>query len=215
MKHATWQASLLLLLVAGCGTTPVAPVTSGGTQVKAQRADFFPSAPGTVWRYQVMAHPPDDPYVDIPGSETVEVLGSRQTRAGTVLSLRELDAFADGYRYPELTIGEDQLVVRNVTYLGPFADLAEGHAFELLHFPVVVGSKWDDGLWAGGILGSETVTVPAGAFQTYKVDAIGTYQQAYTVVGTYWIAPGTGIVKSDLNTPGGTFECALETVTRR
>lgn len=208
-----WIPGLLALLVAGCGTVPVTPVSGAPGGVQAAARSFFPTAIGTRWDYEVVAHPPDDPYVDIPGTDTLELTGTRRAGRATVLQLKEQDAYALGARFPELSFDEQVMTVRQVTYLGPFADTVEGHAFELLRFPLTVGLKWDDGLWAGKILAQETVTVPAGTFQAYKVEAIGTYQQAYTVVGDYWIAPGTGIVKSDLNTPAGTFEVALKTFT--
>lgn len=214
MQHALRPLPLLVLLVAGCGITPLAPLSQApATSIRALAASLFPTAVGTTWHYQVMAHPPDDPYVDIPGTDTLELTGTRKVKGATVLQLKERDAYALGERYPELSFDDELVAVRNVTYVGPFADGVEGHRFELLRLPAVVGSKWDDGLWAGKVLAEETVQVPAGTFRAFKVEAIGTYQQAYTVVGDYWIAPGTGIVKSHLNTPGGMFECELERMT--
>ena len=40
------------------------------------------------------------------------------------------------------------------------------------------------------------MTVPAGTFKALKISAIGTYDNEYTCVGDYWVAPGVGIVST-------------------
>lgn len=173
------------------------------------RADLFPTQPGTLWQYEVVGHPTDDPYVDYPGVETVTMEKAVRANGRTTLKLRALDDFTNRYRFPELSWDANGVELRGVTYWGPMAGEAEGHAISLLRLPLAAGAKWDDGQWIGEIKGEETVKVPAGTFKAWKVSCIGTYEQAYTAVGTYWIAPGTGIVKSELNTPAGIFESQM------
>lgn len=223
---------LLALTLAACGQAPgtstaaarqagvaargpLARVSAAapGVMTKAQaqlaRADFFPTEPGHVWQYDVVGHPSDDPYVDFPGIETVVVQKATRKGSRTAIALRALDDFTGRYRYPTLTWDEGGVTLGDVTYWGPMAVTAERHSINLLRFPLQVGSKWDDGQWIGELLREETVTVPAGTFKAYKVSTIGTYDNAYTVVGDYWFAPGVGIVKSNLNTPDGSFESRL------
>jgi hypothetical protein len=51
--------------------------------------------------------------------------------------------------------------------------------------------------------------VPAGTFEAWNIDVIGTYDQQYTAVGHYWVAPGKGIVKSELSIPGWNMESVM------
>ncbi len=205
-------ALLLPLTLAACAHGPAAApaaVQQAAASRALARTDLFPTRPGTVWQYEVVGHPSDDPYVDYPGVETVTLEESARKNGRTTLKLRALDDFTNRYRFPELSWDANGVALRGVTYWGPMAGDAEGHAIALLRFPLAAGAKWDDGQWVGEIKGEETVKVPAGTFKAWKVSAIGTYEQAYTAVGTYWIAAGTGIVKSELNTPAGIFECQM------
>ena len=204
-------ALLLPLALAACAHAPAGVPTAkapAGAQAFAG-ADLFPTQPGTVWQYEVVGHPTDDPYVDYPGVQTVTLDKAVRKGGRTTLQLRALDDFTNEYRFPELSWDENGVELRGVTYWGPMMDAAEGHAIALLRLPFQVGKKWDDGQWIGELKGEETVKVYAGTFKAWKVAVIGTYENAYTAVGTYWIAPGTGIVKSELNTPAGIFESQM------
>lgn len=208
----TTIALLLPLALAACTHAPVgAPAAKApaGKAAAFARADLFPTQPGTVWQYEVVGHPTDDPYVDYPGVQTVTLEAAAKKGGRTTLQLRALDDFTNEYRFPELSWDENGVELRGVTYYGPMMAAADGHAISLLRFPLQAGKKWDDGQWVGEIKGEETVKVHAGTFKAWKVSAIGTYENAYTAVGTYWIAPGTGIVKSELNTPSGIFESQM------
>jgi hypothetical protein len=202
----------LALGLAACTHAPVGAPAASKAAAAARafaRADLFPTNPGAVWQYAVVGHPTDDPYVDYPGVETVTLQQATRKGGRTTLQLRALDDFTNRYRFPELSFDEQGVTLRGVTYYGPMAGEAEGHAIDFLHLPLAAGTRWDDGAWIGQIKGEETVKVDAGTFKAWKVAVIGTYDQAYTAVGDYWIAPGVGIVKSELNTPAGIFECQL------
>lgn len=203
-------AGLAMAVLAGCGvpagmrTVAVAPKAKAASE-----APMFPATPGHTWQYKVVAHPADDPYVDYEGTETMEIESVRREGTATVLSMRAIDSFTTRYRYPVVTMTADKVTIRDVEYLGVAAATVEGHSFDFLRFPLTAGTKWDDGLWIGEAKGQETVTVGAGTHRAYKVSAIGTHAQAYTAVGDYWVAPGVGIVKSDLNIPGWNVESEL------
>jgi len=208
--------ALLALTLAACGQAPSPSAAArqaglAGTAAKSplKRADLFPTEVGHIWQYDVVGHPTDDPYVDYPGIETVEVQQATRKGSRTAITLRASDDFTGKYRYPTLSWDESGVYLGDVTYWGPMAVTAERHQIGLMQFPLTVGKKWDDGQWVGEMLKEETVTVPAGTFKAYKIGAIGTYDNAYTVVGDYWVTPGVGIVKSDLNTPDGIFESRL------
>jgi hypothetical protein len=196
--------------VAGCGTQSLSPVVKTATQTAAKSSDrFFPANPSAVWQYEVTIHPADDPYVDYKGTETVTVDSIRRQGDKTVLSLRAVDEFTARYRFPVITEGPEGVTLQGVDYWGAIAREAEGHSIQFLSFPLTSGARWDDGLWIGKALRKETVKVPAGTFEAWNVDVIGTLDQQYTAVGHYWVAPGKGIVKSELNIPGWSMESVM------
>lgn len=212
--RAPIAALALAAALAGCThavtTRPVIPAAPAAKSLlKAPKGDFFAAKPGSVWQYEVVAHPSDDPYVDYPGVETVLVQKVDRTSRGTVLSLRAVDTFTNSYRFPTLTIDDNHATLQGVTYWGPAADTPDALTLDFLHFPPKVGEKWNDGDWFGEVTKQESVTVPAGTFDTFKVGVIGTYDQEWTAVGDYWMAPGAGVVKSYINTGVWIFESAL------
>lgn len=224
MKPSPWitlgltgLASLAVLGTFGCGRTNAPlPTAIRGSALQSLKADaLFPTDPGRVWRYEVVAHPQDDPETDVLGTQTVTVDRVRRQGTRTEVTLRDIDTFTQAYRFPVVTFDGDKLVIAGVTYWGAAAEQADDLANEFLHLPWVPAEHWDDGNWAGKVVGRETVTVPAGTFDAWRVEGIGTYEQEYTVVGDYWFAPGVGIVKSSLTVPGWYLDHALIPAGRR
>lgn len=213
------MAIALMFTLAGCGTTAGAlRGTEGTTSAKAKKSEaLFPTQTGYVWTYNTTLHPTNDPYVDIPlDTDVVELESVTQQGDATTLKLRSFDQWNGEYRYPFITLTKDKVQVSGVSYLGAGAPKAQGFSFDFLRLPLQSGAKWDDGNWMGRLKGKETVTVPAGTFDAYKVDVIGTYDHAYSAVGYYWIAPGTGIVKSELSLGDYHMESELaKTATRK
>lgn len=208
-----WVACMAgVTLLAGCGVPSGLRTVSVSKQVKAAaEAPIFPATPGHTWQYKVVAHPSDDPYVDYEGTETVTIDSVGLQGEATVLSMRAIDSFTTRYRYPVVTMTGDRVSIRGVEYLGVAAEPVEDLSIDFLHLPLKAGAKWDDGLWLGEIKAKEQVTVGAGTYQAWKVAVIGTHAHAYTAVGDYWIAPGVGIVKSNLNIQGWNLESELST----
>jgi hypothetical protein len=199
------------LALVGCGTQGLAPaaVKAGAQSAVKSAAKFFPADQSAVWQYEVAIHPADDPDVTYKGTETVTVDTIRRSGDKTVMKLRAIDEFTARYRFPVVTEGPEGVTIEGVTYWGAIAREAEGHAIQFLNFPLNAGNRWDDGLWIGKAVRKETVHVPAGTFEAWNIDVIGTYDQQYTAVGHYWVAPGKGIVKSELNIPGWSMESVM------
>ncbi|MNS17738.1 hypothetical protein D3C72_494190 [compost metagenome] len=199
------------LAVAGCGTAGLAPASVKGAAAPATKSTerFFPANPDAVWQYEVTAHPADDPDVDYKGTETVTVDSIRRNGAETVLKLRAIDEFTQRYRFPVVTEGPNGVTIQNVDYWGAAAAEVQGLTIQFLQFPLTTGARWDDGAWIGKALRKETVKVPAGSFEAWNIDVIGTHDQRYTAVGHYWVAPGKGIVKSELSIPGWNIESVM------
>lgn len=202
--------ALSLLLLAGCGSKPLASGVAP-SQVKAQAKSerFFDAPVGAVWQYETSAHTVDDPYTLHPGTETVTVEAARRVNGRTVLNLRAIDTYSNEYRFPVISEDDQGVTLNGVVYLGAGAYAAPELAIDFLKFPLVANARWDDGQWIGKVLKREKVSVPAGTFDTWAISVIGTYEQAYTAVGTYWIAAGKGIVKSELSVPNWHIDAVL------
>lgn len=184
-------------------------ISSKAGIIKSEANSLFPSTPGYTWNYDVVFHPTDDPYVDYKGNYTLEVDKSRKSGTSTVINLKGIDTIDNKYNFPVLTIDKDNVSLKGVTFLGFGSMPAEDLTIDFLHLPFKAGEKWDDGLFTGQTMKNEKVTIPSGTFDAWKVSVIGTYQQAYTAVGNYWISPGVGIIKSELSVPGWTVETVL------
>lgn len=211
--------SALFLFITACQTTQtINPILQNNEPVKisskvgvikAETNSLFPTTPGYTWNYDVVFHPTDDPYVDYPGTYTLEVDKSKKTNNQTVINLKGMDSFYNEYNFPVLTVTKDRVDIKGITYLGFGGVKAEDLSIEFLHLPFKEGEKWDDKLWTGQTMKNEKITIPSGTYNTWKISVIGTYQQAYTAVGNYWISPGIGIIKSELAVPGWTVESVL------
>lgn len=212
MTKRVLMALTLSLTLAGCGLgfqTGGLPARDQARVQAAQTTSIFPTEPGFVWQYDVLAHPTDDPDVDYRGTETVRIESSRKQDGKVILTCRAIDTFTERYRFPQLTLSGDQVTLRGVTYWGTGASEVGGLTIDFLHLPLKVGARWDDGEWIGEVIRKETVTVPTGTYEAWRIDVIGTHDQVYTAVGNYWVAPGVGIVKSDLSIPGWNIESEL------
>ena len=56
------------------------------------------------------------------------------------------------------------------------------------------------------------INTPLGERDAWRLLVIGTYDHAYTAVGSYWIVPGMGIVRSELSIPGWNLVTELSDV---
>lgn len=211
MKLSWLLGSAALIALVGCGVTPTQMGKPSTSSVASKALDtFFPTQAGYTWQYNVAVHPTEDPDESIAGTQTFRIDSSRKRGDGSTISLRESDSYTMTDRFPTIILTQDKLVVQGVDYLGPLATVTPDLKSDFLRFPLVTGKKWDDGNWLGELKGQEKVTVPAGTFEAWKMSIIGTYDHAYTAVGTYWLAPEVGIVKSDLFVEGFNLESELK-----
>lgn len=221
--------SALFLILASCQTqqqiiNPVVPVNQAakissksfpkGT-VKAEPGSLFPTEVGYTWNYNVVFHPTNDPYVDYDGTLSLEVDKSKKSNDETIINLRQIDSLNNEYNFPVMKVSKNNVSVSGVTYLGFGSLKADDLSIDFLHLPFKAGEKWDDSLFTGQTMKQEKVTIPSGTYDAWKVYVIGTYEQQYTAVGNYWIAPGIGIIKSELSVPGWTLESTLVSTTKK
>lgn len=208
-------AATLALALAGCGVAPHAAQVAPGALKAKQVSHFFNATTASVWQYDVVSHPTDDPDVDYKGTETVTVDAVKAKGEATVLQLRAIDTYTNYYRFPVVTEDANGVSIAGVTFWGAGAEAAQDLKIGFLKFPLALNARWDDGQWIGKALKREQVHVPAGTYDAWVIDCIGTYDSAYTAVGKYWVAEGAGIVKSELSVPGYTMESVLIPAAKR
>ncbi|MGE5707012.1 MAG: hypothetical protein ACM3YO_01660, partial [Bacteroidota bacterium] len=158
--------SCVLLALSGCGTAVSELKLSRTATMRAQsREALFPTQVGYTWQYQTVldfTDPtlPEEP--SAPGTYTAVIQAVKQVDGKTVLEMKEEDSYIIPNRFPVLELDAQSVTLRNVTFLGPLSDVAEGHSIDFLHLPLKAGAKWDDGQWIAKVKGEETVSVPAG-----------------------------------------------------
>lgn len=207
-----------LLLLGACQTLPPLspaqlPPISAPLQAQRQQLNrqepLFPVQTGYAWDYELTVAPVSDPYAEEQGRYTVQIESVEQRQQDTVLHLRAHDTFFNQYSFPILVQSVQGAQLRDATYLGFGADEVHGLQLDFLRSELKPGLRWEDENWIGQVTGQESVEVPAGRFTAWRIAVIGTWQQAYSAVGDYWLVPGQGIVKSRLNIPGWHVEARL------
>lgn len=214
-----------LVLLASCSSAPqpntlaarpLAPQVNSLRQQAAPRtAALFPVEQGYHWDYEVTIAPVNDPYAEEKGSYTLDLEKVTQGPAGTQLELRAVSGFTQYSSFPTLIQNEREVRLQDMTFLGIGSDEVRGLSLSFIQQPLQPGMRWEDENWIGKVKGLETIQVPAGRFQAWRIEVIGTHDQAYTAVGDYWIAPGVGVVQSKLTTPGWHVDSVLSRAGRR
>lgn len=214
----------LLALLTACSTAPGpaafrGPVMLGRQSVNqqatvrkqpvARSVPLFPAQQGWRWDYAVTLAPVNDPEVPEKGSYSLSVDRVQETPVGTRIELRAVSGFSGHTSFPTLVQSAQGVRLEDMSFLGIGADEVNGLNLDFMRLPLQANARWEDDNWIGKVKGQETVTVPAGTYQAWRVEVIGTLDSAYTAVGDYWIAPGVGMVKSRLTVPGFHTESVL------
>jgi hypothetical protein len=181
---------------------PAAP-----TVLTLRNENLFPTKRGYRWEYNVTSRPNTDPLAIEKSNYSLEIEKVETTTAGTKLGLRTLSGTSDSLS--SLVINKESIQLQDATFLGFGSESVLGLNLSFLKQPLQTDLKWEDANWLGKVKGIESVTVPAGSFQTWRIEVIGNYGQAYTAVGHYWIAPGVGIVKALYSLPNSKVEMVL------
>ena len=184
----------------------------------------FPLAAGNMWKYQ-LTHVLDllDTLevehfeVDWEVDEQEEVFGVPAFRIKTTQSIRTA-MYPDSTEYTSYgwyasssdtlkavahqgvpPLGEGQLL--RPAALASAEDLSQWEHIALL-FPLEPGMSWQAGLWmTKTVVGKDTVSVPAGSFETYKVRSV--WSSPETIIVTWYGA--VGVVKIVYMQPPGTL----------
>lgn len=203
---------LFIFALSACQAAPVLQAQIPPAALMAQRATqsaIFPVQQGYRWEYDVTLAPVMDPYAEEHGSYSMEIEKINQTPAGDELLFRAQSGFNNRYSFPSIVQSASGIRLQDMTFLGIGSDEARGLSINFLEQPLQAGKSWKDENWIGKVKGQEQVTVPAGTFNAWRIEVIGTHGYAYTAVGDYWFAPGHGIVKSSLTVPDWHVESVL------
>lgn len=177
------------------------PQSTAVRPLPARNEALFPIQQGYRWDYAVTVAPVMDPYAEEHGTYSLQIDKATPTPAGTAIELRGLSGFSQNYSFPTLIQGPNGVQLQDFNFLGFGSDEIKGLKIDFMHAPLQAGMRWEEENWLAKVKGVETVSVPAGNFQAWRVEVIGTYDSAYTAVGDYWIAPGAGIVKAVYTVP--------------
>lgn len=216
LKRLASLAVLFTVATACAGPSNLPQQARVAPQIQAQqaqntRAHLFKVQQGFEWVYDTKIAKVMDPQDEHLFKTTLRTEKVVQDGADTVLELRYDDVFSANYVFPSLRLTPRGALVENATFIGSGADYPQGLQLDFLHMPLNAGERWEEENWLAKVRGTEKVTVPAGTFDAIRVEVIGTYQQAYTNVGDYWIVPGLGIVQARYTVPDWHVEMKLGT----
>lgn len=182
----------LALVMAGCSL--LQPTSSGGGE------SYFPHAQGNTWRHssadgssQVMTAEGSTSI----GSTTVQIFSSTYISATGSVSTSEAYYRVDG----------------SGVYAHGSSDYPSSIGLPFLSFPLEVGKTWDiviSGSYANkaSVVAKESVTVPAGTFDCYKVNYFTLNGTIEIYNSNIWFGNNVGIVKA--NSSSSTIETILQ-----
>lgn len=179
-----------------------APALQAQNQMPQQTAAFFPYEVGQTLQYAITLSPVNDPLVEEKAQYTLKVEEVNVQAQGREVVFRASTSFGGKYQYPRMLENAQGVTLLDATLFGMGADEVKGLSIDFLHKNLQVGKRWEDENWIAKVKTRESVTVPAGRFDAWRIEVIGTFEQAYTAVGDYWFVPGVGMVKSVLTQPG-------------
>lgn len=194
-------ASALLPLLAACGDGPAAPLAARSqarpalsARAATAAADLYPAPAGAVWHYAQWGAQDDGP--EAPQNPmTIRVTEAAARPDGTKVAFTRRDS-ASG-QLPATRIVETASTVS----LSRASDPEGGPSLAILRYPLQPGVAWKGRSTASGAVesvepqGYETVTVPAGAFEAWRVDHVVHQPDGTEDRLNYWYAPGVGAVK--------------------
>lgn len=211
LRHLSMVALSGLMLTA-CNTAPAVfnPATPAlrstnpvfNRQQASRSEAFFNYRVGQTLTYAITLSPVNDPLVEEKAEYTLKVEEVNAQPQGQEVVFRASTSFGGKYQYPRVLESAQGVRLLDATLLGMGADEVKGLSIDFLHKDLQVGQRWEDENWIAKVKAQEDVVVPAGRFKAWKIEVIGTFEQAYTAVGDYWLVPGVGMVKSVLTQPG-------------
>lgn len=213
-KHTFKLLGLSLSLVsafAACSPTLNSPAARPvlTAQATPKNLPWFPTQQGYRWDYDVSIAPVMDPDAIDKGTYHLSVDRVAPSANGDLIELRGLSGFNNRYTFPSLIQNPQGVTLQDMTFLGIGSDEVKGLQIPLIKMPLQVGQRWETNEWLAKVKGPETITVPAGRFETMKIEVIGTFEHEYTAVGDYWFSPGKGLIKAVYTVPDFHVEMLL------
>lgn len=185
----------LSLAAAGCAAMPGPPLSafSASSLTVRNSQDLYPLSKGLFWRYRTVSRSGDGPERNGP-DQTSQVIASEST-AGRVEAI--VKRTSGDREYPPTRAIAD---ARGVTLSR--ANRPEDGSITILRFPLEPGNSWMGRSWGEqayetiSVMGTESVTVPAGTFTATRTRHRIAYANGTEDLLHYWYAPGIGMVKA-------------------
>lgn len=195
MRRSLLALSVLSLFLAGCAALPGAtPATSEESRLTAlQSASIYPLTQGLTWRYRTVSRSGDGP--ERPGPDQVSTVRESERVQGQVRAIVDRKT-GDRQMPPTRAVVDERGVVLSR------ANAPEDGSITVLAFPLEPGRSWAGRSWGATaqetitIVGTESVTVPAGTFVATRTRHRIAYATGAEDFLHYWYAPGVGMVKA-------------------
>lgn len=194
-KQAWFFASMVVLfsvLVSSCSL--LQSTSSGGGE------SYFPSAIGNTWFSK--GTDGTSSLTTVEGTITIGSITAKRFRSYNVSS--PTYAYTNEVYYKVDSTG---------VYVHGQDGVTSSMGIPLLSFPLEVGKSWDimvSGLNStrATVLAKETITVPAGTFDCYKIVAVSMYGTIETYRSYLWLGNNAGMVKVTMGS--STVESVLQ-----
>ena len=205
---------------------PSAPPPAPPTRPSISQSPPLPVAPGTFWEYEVTTELPENAVELTAHWVKTRPLAGRRLRATRTTTLDGPASLPSGEalrfttrvndvveRVDYRLVSPEQIADVATDLLGlppadggetPVRQITLPEPLPLVRFPIETGDSWDARFMVDGhpvnrtfdVLGRETIRVPAGTYEAWRIRAIGSDRPGHTVESTTWFAPGIGFVKS-------------------
>jgi hypothetical protein len=195
MRLRVLALPILSLAFVGCASLAGVPLTSSdGLQLAARQSQsIYPLSKGLYWRYASVSRSGDGPAR--PGADQVSEVIESEYVLGQV---RAIVKRTNGEREmpPTRAVADARAVTLSR------ANNPEDGSITVLNFPLEPGRTWPGRSWGShahefiSVVGTESVTVPAGTFEATRTRHRIAYATGAEDVLHYWYVPGIGMVKA-------------------
>ncbi len=195
MRRRLLGLPLLALFFVGCASLPGAPLASRDAKTLSARQSqaIYPLTAGMFWRYSTVSRSGNGP--ERPGPDQLSQVVESESLQGLV---RAVVSRKTGEReMPPTRAVVDAQGVTLSRHLKP-----EDGSITVLSFPLQAGRSWPGRSWGDHaqetitIVGTESVSVPAGTFEATRTRHRIAYATGAEDLLHYWYVPGIGMVKA-------------------
>ncbi len=195
MLHRLLALSCLSLAFVGCASFTGAPLATpeASTLSTRQAQSIYPLTKGLYWRFSSVSRSGNGP--ERPGPDQVSEVLESEYGLGQVRAIVKRMS-GDREMPPTRAIADARAVTLSR------ANTPEDGSITVLTFPLEPGRTWPGRSWGATaqefitVVGTESVTVPAGTFEATRTRHRIAYANGNEDFLHYWYVPGIGMVKA-------------------